>query len=148
EFPEGAAEPYQLHAAGEHQAAAAAWNAIGCPYHRALALADSCAEEDLREGLAILHSLGARPAARLVVSRLRGMGIRNIPRGPRPGTQLNPAGLTNRELEVLALIAQGLRNIDIANRLVLSPKTVDHHVSAILRKLAVPNRAAAADEAV
>jgi ATP/maltotriose-dependent transcriptional regulator MalT len=148
EFPEGVAEPYELHVAGEHQAAAAAWGAIGCPYHQALALADSSAEEDLRRGLEILHSLGAQPAARRVVSRLRGMGIRNIPRGPRPGTQLNPAGLTNRELQVLALLAQGLRNADIADRLVVSPKTVDHHVSAILRKLAVPNRAAAADEAV
>jgi DNA-binding CsgD family transcriptional regulator len=147
-LPEGAAEPYQLHVAGRHRAAAVAWEAIGCPYHQALALADSGAEEDLRSGLDIFHLLGARPAARLVVSRLRAMGIRTIPRGPRPRTQLNPAGLTNRELEVLALLAQGLRNIDIAKRLVVSPKTVDHHVSAILRKLGVPNRAAAAEEAV
>jgi DNA-binding NarL/FixJ family response regulator len=48
---------------------------------------------------------------------------------------------------VLALLAHGLRNADIAERLVLSAKTVDHHVSSILRKLAVPNRAAAAREA-
>jgi DNA-binding NarL/FixJ family response regulator len=48
---------------------------------------------------------------------------------------------------VLALLSQGLRNADIAERLVVSPKTVDHHVSAILRKLGVPNRVAAAEEA-
>jgi len=84
----------------------------------------------------------------LVVERLRALGVRTIPRGPRPRTQLNPAGLTSRELEVLALLGQGLRNVDIAGRLVVSPKTVDHHVSAILRKLGVSNRVAAAEEAV
>jgi DNA-binding CsgD family transcriptional regulator len=147
-LPEGAAEPYRLHVGGRHRAAASAWEDIGCPYHQALALADSEAEEDLRKGLAICHRLGARPAARLIVSRLRAMGVRTIPRGPRRQTQGNPAGLTRRELEVLSLLGQDLRNIDIARRLVVSPKTVDHHVSAILRKLGVPNRAAAAEEAV
>ena len=147
-LPEGAAEPYRLHVGGRHRAAASAWEAIGCPYYQALALADSEAEEDLRKALAICHRLGARPAAGLVVSRLRTMGVRTIPRGPRGQTQLNPAGLTRRELEVLTLLGQGLRNIDIAQRLVVSPKTVDHHVSAILRKLGVPNRGAAAEEAV
>jgi DNA-binding CsgD family transcriptional regulator len=52
--------------------------------------------------------------------------------------------LTARELEVLALVADGLRNADIARRLSISPKTVDHHVSAILAKLGVPTRGAAA----
>jgi DNA-binding NarL/FixJ family response regulator len=46
-------------------------------------------------------------------------------------------------MEVLALIRQGARNAEIAERLVLSIKTVDHHVSAILRKLGVRDRAAA-----
>jgi DNA-binding CsgD family transcriptional regulator len=82
------------------------------------------------------------------VERLRAIGVRVIPRGPRLRTRLNPAGLTSRELEVLALLGQDLRNVDIAERLVVSAKTVDHHVSAILRKLGVHNRAAAADEAV
>ncbi len=148
QLPEGAAEPYALHFAGRYRAAASAWETIGCPYHQALALADSEDEEDLRRALEIFQSLGARPAASLVVERLRALGVRTIPRGPRPRTQLNPAGLTSRELEVLALLGQGLRNADIAERLVVSPKTVDHHVSAILRKLGVPNRIAAAEEAV
>jgi ATP/maltotriose-dependent transcriptional regulator MalT len=147
ELPEGAAEPYELHFAGRYRAAASAWAAIGCPYHQALALADSDDEADLLKALETFQSLGAQPAARLVVERLRAMGARKIPRGPRPRTQGNPAGLTSRELEVLALLGQGLRNVDIAERLVVSPKTVDHHVSAILRKLGVPNRLAAAEEA-
>jgi DNA-binding NarL/FixJ family response regulator len=49
---------------------------------------------------------------------------------------------------VLALVADGLRNGEIAERLFLSPKTVDHHVSAILRKLSVRTRAEASSEAV
>jgi ATP/maltotriose-dependent transcriptional regulator MalT len=147
ELPEGAAEPYELHFVGRYRAAASAWAAIGCPYHQALALADSDDEADLLKALETFQSLGAQPAARLVVERLRAMGARKIPRGPRPRTQGNPAGLTSRELEVLALLGQGLRNVDIAERLVVSPKTVDHHVSAILRKLGVPNRLAAAEEA-
>ncbi|MBA2514462.1 MAG: helix-turn-helix transcriptional regulator, partial [Solirubrobacterales bacterium] len=148
QLPEEVAEPYALHFEGRYRAAASAWEAIGCPYQQALALADSEAEEDLRRGLEIFQSLGARPAASLVAERLRSLGVRKIPRGPRLRTQLNPAGLTGRELEVLALLGQGLRNVDIAGRLVVSPKTVDHHVSAVLRKLGVPNRVAAAEEAV
>jgi DNA-binding NarL/FixJ family response regulator len=70
-----------------------------------------------------------------------------VPRGPRPSTRENPAGLTARELDVLALLAEGLRNAQIAERLVISQKTVDHHVSAILRKLDVRTRSEAAAEA-
>ena len=79
--------------------------------------------------------------------KLRERGVRGVPRGPRPSTQANPAGLTARELEVLALLATGLRNTAIATQLVVSEKTVDHHVSAILRKLDVRTRGEAAVEA-
>jgi DNA-binding NarL/FixJ family response regulator len=83
-----------------------------------------------------------------VARRLRERGARGVPRGPRPATRENPAGLTARELEVLALVAGGLRNAQIAERLFLSEKTVDHHVSAILRKLDVRTRAQASADAV
>ena len=69
-------------------------------------------------------------------------------RSPRARTRQNPAGLTGRELDVLALLSQGMRNAEIAERLVVSHKTVDHHVSAILRKLDVHTRGEAAAEAM
>ena len=80
--------------------------------------------------------------------RLRALGARRRPAGPRPSTRENPAGLTARELEVLALVAEGLRNAQIAERLVVARKTVDHHVSAILRKLDAPTRGQAAATAI
>ncbi len=142
-----AAEPYRLSLTGDWQAAAERWRTIGCPYEAALAMADADDEVVLRQAVEELQSLGARPAAAIVARRLRQRGIRGVPRGPRRSTRENPAGLTVRELEVLAMLAEGLRNADIAARLVLSEKTVDHHVSAILRKLNVRTRGEAAAEA-
>ena len=101
----------------------------------------------MREGLGELLRLGARPAAAIVTRRLRERGARGIQVGPRAATRSNPAGLTARQLDVLALIACGDRNADIAAKLFLSEKTVDHHVSAILSKLGVRTRGQAAAEA-
>jgi DNA-binding CsgD family transcriptional regulator len=149
QLPEGAAaEPYTLSLAGEWTRAATRWREIGCPYEAALALADADDEDALRQALDDLQALGARPAAAIVARRLRERGARSLPRGPRPSTRENPAGLTPRELEVLRLLAQGLRNGQIAERLVVSERTVGHHVSAILRKLDVRTRGQASAEAV
>ena len=79
----------------------------------------------------------------MVARRLRALGVRGLPRVPRASTARNPGGLTGRELEVLSLVVQGLPNRQIAARLVVSPKTVEHHVSAILRKLGVQSRSQA-----
>jgi DNA-binding CsgD family transcriptional regulator len=149
EPPRGAAaEPYALSIAGQWGQAAELWRRIGCPYESALALADSDDEAALRQAVDELQELGARPAAAIVTRRLRERGVRGVPRGPRRGTRENPAGLTARELEVVALLAEGLRNAQIAQRLVVSRRTIDHHVSAILRKLDVRTRGEAVAESL
>jgi DNA-binding CsgD family transcriptional regulator/tetratricopeptide (TPR) repeat protein len=140
-------EPYALQLAGDWAAAAEWWRGMGCPYEAALALVDADDEKPLRRALEELQELGARPAAALVARRLRERGVRRLPRGPRSTTALNVANLTNREVEVLLLVAEGLRNADVAKRLVLSERTVDHHVAAIIRKLGVRTRGEAAAKA-
>jgi len=142
-----AGEPYAALLAGDWAGAAAFWGEAGCSYEAALALADADDEEPLRQALVELQRLGARPAASIVMRRLRELGARDIRRGPRPSTRTNAAGLTARESEILGFVAEGLRNGEIAQRLFLSQRTVDNHVSAILRKLGAGNRLQAAAKA-
>ena len=144
---DGASRPYALQIRGDWRAAYEAWAETGCPYEAALALADSDQEEDLRAAITALTKLGAKPAIAEVTRRMRSLGATSIPRGPRPRTRENPAGLTAREMDILSLLSDGLRNPDIARRLFLSQKTVDHHVSAILAKLEVRTRSEAAQRA-
>ncbi len=136
------AEPFARQIAGDWRGAAALWAQIGCPYEQALALADGDAEA-MRKALALFERLGAQPAVAIVRRRLQLMGIGGIPRGPRPSTRTNQAGLTTRQLEVLRLMTEGLSNAEIANRLFTSPKTIEHHVSAVMSKLGVHSRAQA-----
>jgi DNA-binding CsgD family transcriptional regulator len=138
--PAVVAEPYRLLLAGDWRASADAWQELGCPYQRALALA--CAEQDeaLAEALALLDGLGARQTAQRLRRDLRRRGHQRIPRGPIRATAANPAGLTARQFEVLGLLAEGLTDAGIADRLSLSAKTVGHHVSALLAKLGVASR--------
>lgn len=140
EAPERTPAPFALQMAGDWCAAADKWEQIGCPYERALALMDGD-EAAQRNALAIFERLGARPAADKVRQRLRSAGVRGLPRGPRPATQANPYGLTNRQFEILLLLAEGLRNPEIADRLSTTPKTIEHHVSDVLAKLNVRSRA-------
>src|SRR5215218_2563973 len=144
ELPAETPEPYVLQLAGQWALAAERWRELGCPYEAALALADANEEEPLRRALEELARLGGRPAADVVAQRLRELGVRRLPRRPRRATAANPAGLTARELEVLGLLGADVRNADIATRLHISEKTVDHHVSAILAKLGVRSRHEAA----
>lgn len=142
-----AAAPYRLQIDGDWQGAADRWDEIGFPYEAAYARLDGD-EAAVRATLAQFESMGAKPAAGEALGRLRAMGARGIPRGPRASTATNPDGLTAREQEVLELLAEDLTNRDIAARLFLSEKTVGHHVSAILGKLGVRSRAQAARHAV
>ena len=135
-------DPYALQIAGDWGKAAHEWGRIGCPYEQAMALADGDEAARLR-ALEIFERLGANPAAEALRQKLRASGVRGIPRGPRAATKQNPAGLTPRQMEVLALLSEGLSNTDIATRLYISPKTVDHHVSAILGRLDAHSRAEA-----
>jgi DNA-binding NarL/FixJ family response regulator len=137
------AEPFLIHMNGDHDAAAKRWASLGCPLYQALALADSDDPAALREALEIVQLLGAKSLEGRLTDRLVSMGATELPRGPRPSTRRNPHGLTDRELQILAFLGDGLRNAEIADRLVLSPKTVDHHVGAVLRKLHVADRQAA-----
>jgi DNA-binding CsgD family transcriptional regulator/tetratricopeptide (TPR) repeat protein len=139
----GLAEPFALEITGDGAAAAVIWRERGYPIEEARALAGTGVEEHLRTALAIFDRLGARPDLARTIRALRSAGITQIPRGPRPGTRANAAGLTARELEVLQLLTLGRSNKEIADELFLSARTVGHHVSAILSKLDISSRAEA-----
>jgi DNA-binding CsgD family transcriptional regulator/tetratricopeptide (TPR) repeat protein len=142
------AEPYAFYLDGYPEKAAQAWAELGCPYDEAQALAACRDETQVRRALSIFQSLEAEPAVRVVTQRLRQMGARRVPRGPSSATRANPSGLSEREMEVVVLLANGLRNSEIAKQLVVSTRTVDHHVSAILAKLGVRSRFEAAQKAI
>jgi len=143
----GGDHPYAVQAAGRWREAAAAWEAAGCPYEQAAALAESPDPEHLLTALGMLDDLGAKPLATLVRGRLRELGVARIPRGPVGETRVNPAGLTSRQVDVLRLLSKGYTNAQIAGQLVVSVRTVDSHVAAVLGKLGAASRYEAAARA-
>jgi DNA-binding CsgD family transcriptional regulator len=142
------AAPFARELDGDWSGAAGRWEQLGCPYEAALVRAQSEDEASLRLALGAFQGLGAVPAARAAAQRLRDLGATSIGRGPHRSTVQNPGQLTARQLEILLLLGDRLTNTQIAARLYISPKTVDHHVSAILAKLGVHSRTQAAAEAV
>jgi DNA-binding CsgD family transcriptional regulator/tetratricopeptide (TPR) repeat protein len=140
----GSDSGWALQVRGDWAAAARWWEQRRQPYERALALSESDVPDALLEALRLLEELSAAPVVRKVRGRLRDLGAHRIPRGPAAATRTNPAGLTARELEVFELLADGRTNRQIADQLVVSIRTVDHHVSTVLRKLGVTTRQEAA----
>jgi DNA-binding CsgD family transcriptional regulator len=140
--------PYALEVAGDHAAAAVAWHDLGCPFEEAVALTWTGEPDSMRRAIEIFAGVGSAAAVANVRHLLRQRGIA-VPatRGPRASTAAHPAGLTAREAEVLEVLREGLTNSEIAQRLYLSPRTVDHHVSSILAKLGVTTRAEAVERA-
>ena len=143
EFYEG----YKVHDQTTAIKAAAIWEKLGCPYEQALALFDG-GDTHKRKAINIVHELGAVAVCEKMKQAMRGYGIKSIPRGIRKTTSNNAAHLTQRELDVLVLLKQGLQNKEIAATLFISAKTVDHHISAILFKLDVNTRVKAVQEAI
>ena len=137
--PTPCAQPFALQIAGQWRDAAAAWATLGCPYEQARALAEGDADAGF-EALALFDDLGAHPAAEALRRQLRAAGQHRLPRGPRRSTQTNPHQLTTREIEVLRLLCEGLKNSEIAERLCRSVRTVDHHLAAVFAKLGVASR--------
>ena len=138
--------PVALEQQGQPEAAAQQWKTFGCSFEQALALIE-CDEDQQRSALAILDNLGATATSDMLKAKLRDQGMRNIPRGPRESTKNNPAHLTGRQIEILSQLEHGAQNKEIADKLFISPKTVDHHISAILSKLSVNSRTKAVAEA-
>ena len=132
-IPESVIGPYQQSLKGDHLAAAEGWAAIGSPYEEAIARTHLDQANQLK-ALEMLESLGATAVAAKHRKAMRDQGM-TVPRGKSKSTRSNVAGLTARQAEVLVLLAEGLTNNQIADRLFLSPRTVEHHVTSVLSKL-------------
>jgi DNA-binding NarL/FixJ family response regulator len=133
--------PYRLEISGDWQGAVAEWTRLGCPYDAAIAQLGGD-RGAVQAALSTFLRLGARAAARRAHQRLA--TLRGPSRRRRADTLSDPDGLTRREREVATLLAAGRSDADIASELSISPKTVGHHVAAILNKLGVDNRTQAA----
>ncbi|ABI78169.1 transcriptional regulator, LuxR family [Hyphomonas neptunium ATCC 15444] len=139
-------EPLRLELAGEIEPAAQAWRALGMPYAAALVCVQSDDVDLLSQAVHELQAMGAEAAAAYARRRASELGVtRRLPR-PRRGTysaaREHPLGLTRREQDVLRLIVKGCSNREISEELGRSPRTVEHHVSAVLSKLNAQNRMA------
>ena len=139
-------EGYDFSDEDTYQKAVLTWERLGCPYEQAILLLEG-SEEDKRKAIIRVDNLGAGAVCEKMKQEMRAAGINKIPRGIRETTRSNPAQLTNRELSILALLQQSMQNKEIAEKLFISPKTVDHHISSILLKLDVNSRAKAVREA-
>ncbi|WP_194915294.1 ATP-binding protein [Catenulispora rubra] len=145
------AEQARATAAGDAEAVLAAAERFGgLPWSRAVSLetaAELFAADDVErargllvEAMGLYEALGARVDMDRAEARLRACGIRLGVRGARRRPKTGLAALTTAEERVAKLVAEGLTNPDIADRLFLSRRTVQSHVSRVLAKLDVPSR--------
>jgi len=141
-MPADLPEPFRASVDGRHAEAAAWWRAAGSPFNEAMALADSLDPDDRVRAVMSMDRLGAVGTADRLRRELRLDGVASVPKRPTETTRANPGGLTNRQLEVARLLARGLTNSEIATEVFISHKTAEHHVSAVLSKLGLPNRRA------
>jgi DNA-binding CsgD family transcriptional regulator/tetratricopeptide (TPR) repeat protein len=145
----GAAQPFDSWIAGDLMVASAGFRSMGCPYESASVLADTGEVSSLREAWATFQRLGAAPMASRVEAQLHALGVRVSPSvAARKESPNRASGLTDREVEVLRLVAAGFTNPQIATTLYISRKTAEHHVSNILMKLGASTRAQAAAAAI
>jgi DNA-binding CsgD family transcriptional regulator/tetratricopeptide (TPR) repeat protein len=133
------APPFAAELAGDWLGAAALWEELGCPFDQALALARSDDADALSTAAVIFDGIKAHAGAARCRADLRTLG-RPAPRAPGRASRDHPNGLTRRESEVAELVAQGLSDSAIAEQLVISRRTAEHHVSSILAKVGVGSR--------
>jgi len=141
----GCPEGYAAAFAGDTPGAIEAWRRAGNPYEQALEMCNMSDVNLAFDGLRILEDLGATATAARFRKDMRDRGMSGIPRGPRRSTRETPSPLTERQLEVLGLVAEGLTSSQIASRLFLSPRTVDNHVSAISTRIGASSRTQAVE---
>jgi DNA-binding CsgD family transcriptional regulator len=133
------APPFGAELRGAWLEAAALWRDLGCPFDEALARARSGDPEELVAAISLFQRIGAHAAVARCRRDLRALG-RSVPATPGAATRRHPFGLTPREVEVADLLTTGLSDSEIAERLVISRRTAEHHVSAILAKVGVDSR--------
>ncbi|MFF2495579.1 AAA family ATPase [Agromyces sp. NPDC058064] len=134
------AEPHRLELEERHAEAAAAWLALGSPFEASLAELHGPDRDTAVRALSRLEEMGLDATAARARAALADRGVHGLPALRRASTKANPSGLTNRQLDVARLVAKGMTNAELATHLFISPKTADHHVSAILAKLGLSSR--------
>ena len=139
--------PHQLECQRDYTAAAQSWMELGMPFEAALCFLVSDLSQQtshLQTAHSMLDKLGAKAyteRARSIASTIGALKL--LPkrrRGPNPNTRQHPLGLTKKEQQILALLADGVTNQEIAERLSRSKRTVENHVSSVLAKMGVKNR--------